>query len=177
MSVKGLLMKISSINYSNIKTIYKQKSFFNKYLTPQKNDTFSFCGSIYKRDFSAIETIETVKSRKGIVPERVERLAAEWSSDEKTKKLPLINAHKQAYSKLAYCKTLDEAKELYPEFRDVKSINDINPQRGSTLYCLANGLVTGFEPEDDVSLKLLKYYWCDLISTRDLPGIAKHKLS
>ena len=138
-------------------------------------DTFSFKGSFYNVKDPAIKTLETIKIRHGIVPEKVENLVLSWAQDDERKELPMVFAHRAVYSNLADCVTLDEAKKLYPEFKNVKSIHEIVYSKGTTLDFLAKGFVTGFDKDEDVSLKILKYYWCDLMSVREFPAMSRNK--
>lgn len=133
-------------------------------------DTVSFGmrGKIYTKTDPAIKSIETVKERDGIIPERVEDLAKEYAKDETLSKLTLAEVHKIAYSDLKKCKTLDEAKELFPEFKDVKPASAVPAREGSVLYGMQIGEVE-VEPcgedTDDESLKLLQHIWSELYST------------
>ena len=132
-------------------------------------DTVSFGtrGKIYTKTDPAIKSIETVKERGGIVPERVETLAREYAKDETLSKLTLAEVHKIAYQDLKKCKTLDEAKELYPEFAGVKPAKKVLAKEGSVLYGIQIGEVnidSCGEDTEDSSLKLLQYIWAELYS-------------
>ena len=71
----------------------------------------------------------------------------------------LIDLHKEYYASLLNCKTLDEAKELYPEFRDVVDLKDVDLSSIS-FYApkqIAKGQIEGLNKEN-ASLVFLKKY-------------------
>lgn len=80
----------------------------------------------------------------------------------------LIDIHREKYSPLNACETLEEAKELFPEFKDVKSDKEAVFISGSFVYDVKNGNVEGMDPEGDVALQLLQMYWGDGTSSCDL---------
>ena len=71
----------------------------------------------------------------------------------------LCDIHKNFYSKLIDCKTLAEAKELYPEFKDVVDANEIPKENlKGTLKKFANGEFENIKLEN-LSLALLQKHY------------------
>ena len=171
-------MYISPVkNFSQI-SLKAQLGQGKSFVLPDFNRfSVSFSSSVYSSHDSAIKTIRTIKSRKGAVPNIVEHLASDWALTPDKKSLPIILVHKNIYSALEDCKTLEEAKRKFPQFKDVKSISEINYMNGSTLDLLSKGIVSGFEKDDDIALKFLKYYWCDLISPREFSVNFRNKIT
>ena len=104
-------------------------------------DTFVSFGAqrVYPKEAPAMVCLEKVKSRGGIVPKRVEDLAKEYAKDEILKDLTLTEVHKIAYADLKKCKTLDEAKKLFPEFKCVECLDTLPAKEGSVIYGLQIG--------------------------------------
>ncbi len=73
----------------------------------------------------------------------------------------LYEVHTEYYKDLLDCKTLEEAKEKYPEFEDVIDAKDINIEKlphQSALYKISQGKIDGTSL-DTLSLELLKRYY------------------
>ena len=104
-------------------------------------DTFVSFGAqrVYPKEAPAMVCLEKVKSRGGIVPKRVEDPAKEYAKDEILKDLTLTEVHKIAYADLKKCKTLDEAKKLFPEFKCVECLDTLPAKEGSVIYGLQIG--------------------------------------
>ena len=94
----------------------------------------------------------------------------------------LYDVHKEYYVPLLECKTLDEAKELYPEFEYVIDSKDINI---NTLKCncslvkIAKGRIKDANLET-LSLDLLKKYYAELIglnNKEDYYGLSHNALN
>lgn len=113
--------------------------------------------------FSADELIKKIGEDNFPNQEIVRRLRALGSS----KDFSLYNIHLDYYKDLLDCQTLDEAKELYPEFRDVVDAKDIDitsVDKKSALYKIYQGDFKDVNIED-LSLEILKNYYGKLIST------------
>ncbi len=133
--------------------------------------------SIYTKTDPAMQSIETLKLRGGKIPKRVEELAIEYAKDEMLKNLTLAEVHKIAYSDLKKCKTLDEAKEMFPEFEAVLPADKPAARKGSVLYGIQQGEVivdSCSKDTDDASLKLLQYIWADLYSLANVSRFVRY---
>ena len=87
---------------------------------------------------------------------------------ESQPKKSLYEVHKEYYAPLLDCKTLDEAKELYPEFEDVIDAKDINInkfRKDNTFNKIKNGEIRGISL-NDLSLELLKKQYGEVKSTK-----------
>ena len=128
-------------------------------------DTFVSFGvqRVYPKEAPAMVCLEKVKSRGGIVPKRVEDLVREYAKDEALKDLTLTEVHKIAYADLKKCKTLTEAKKLFPEFECVKHLDELSAKE------LAELKRVGFEITSDNTHYKLVYkgskYWFSLAKT------------
>ena len=81
----------------------------------------------------------------------------------------LIDLHKEYYASLLNCKTLDEAKELYPEFSNVVDLKDVDLSSIS-FYApkqIAKGQIEGLNKEN-ASLVFLKKYIGELIPLNNI---------
>ncbi len=75
----------------------------------------------------------------------------------------LCQIHKDFYSKLLDCNSLDEAKEIYPEFSGVINAKDIpTKEYNSALKKIANNEVEGVTIED-LSLIMLKKHYAEAL--------------
>ena len=83
-------------------------------------------------------------------------------------KKDLITLHKEYYAQLLDCKTLDEAKELYPEFQDVVDTKNIDPSKSKSYIIgqIARGEFSGLTMEN-ASLEFLKRYIGELKSVQN----------
>ena len=77
--------------------------------------------------------------------------------------------HKNSIFRFKKCKTLDEAKNLFPEFEKQKAIDEPYTKPSSVLYGIQQGHIT-IKPDttDDASLKILQHYWADLVPVAHL---------
>ncbi len=78
----------------------------------------------------------------------------------------LYDIHKEHYKDLLNCSTLEEAKQKYPEFKDVKDAKDIDynsQHKKSILYKIGNKQISGIDI-NNLSLELLKKYYGQLMS-------------
>ena len=81
----------------------------------------------------------------------------------------LYEVHKEYYKNLEDCKTLDEAKEKYPEFKFVKDAKEINTGllgKRSIFRSIKNGKIEGITL-DNLTLELLKRYFSQIKSIRN----------
>lgn len=80
----------------------------------------------------------------------------------------LIDVHKKFYSSLKECFSLKEAKEKFPEFKDVIPSDEVNFAKGSIFESFKKGELEYFDKDEDFSLQLLKLYWGEGFSLNDL---------
>ena len=105
---------------------------------------------------------------KSIVPDRVREAANFVLENGNPKNLTLIDVHKHVYDDIRYAESLDEVKELYPEFKDVISSDDLDASEGSLISDVKQGKSQYFSKDEDLALQMLKLYWAEGFSTRDL---------
>lgn len=127
----------------------------------------TFVNKSYKADSISFSSKSTVKSRILNLPEEA-FLSNEFRqyilSNLNDKNI--LDLHLAYYQDLLACKTLDEAKEKYPEFQNVFSANEINPQEnGVERYYkkVEKGQIEGVSI-DNLTLQLLKVLFAKLNS-------------
>ena len=102
-----------------------------------------------------------VKKRSYLLPKRVLDKAQVIVARMRENKPSLKELHLDIYAPLLECKTLDEAKHLFPEFSDIKE--DVIFQRNSR-YAEEFKMRT----DKDFSLKILQEYWGKLRNKDDI---------
>ncbi len=105
-----------------------------------------------------IDLVYILSKHSDYLPERV-LLEAKKLVKENPQHLPTLKeVHLKAYSPLRECKTLQEAQEQFPEFRNVLNANEVFPNpRGNIKKLHQNGVLN-----EDLTLRLLREFWCDL---------------
>ena len=97
-----------------------------------------------------------VDKRADLLPPRVLAQAKQLLKDLPPAKQPsLLQLHKELYAPLAECKTLDEAKALFPEFEQIKETVNFSRE---TVFSRKFRERT----DKDFALKVLKDYWYNL---------------
>lgn len=92
------------------------------------------------------------------------------STDNKT----LYDIHFEKYRGVNDCYTLEELKEKYPEFNNVISAYSVEAQDRSIIGKWQNGNSTLFSSDEDLTLQLIKLYWGQGFSLKDLSSYAKN---
>ena len=157
-------MKISSINNINFNRLNTQKAVENKSqslnldmktLYPANyNNYVSFGAMSNKEKFEYIgednfPNQQILNAFKQVVD----------SGEDKK----LYEIHKEYYADLLACKTLDEAKEIYPEFEDVLDAKDVDDNYSfSILNKIKRGEKEGMSI-NDLSLKLLQNHFGNMV--------------
>ena len=124
----------------------------NKNFNKSSNPTFEARGKALPLDY-------IVKERSALIPERVLLKAKEALANTRGSYPSLLEIHKNLYSQLLECKTLDEAKRIYPEFQGM--IDKLEFKRKS-VYSERFNKNCG----EDFALKVLQEYWGNL-KTKD----------
>ncbi len=107
-----------------------------------------------------IDLYYILEKRSNLLPERILKKVRRIV-DKGTKPLPTLKeVHLKTYAPLLECKTLDEAKSLFPEFSGMKEAH-ISFKRYSNNI---KKLVAGGYLEDNFSLKILQEFWGKLKS-------------
>ena len=76
----------------------------------------------------------------------------------------IYEIHQDYYGELLNCKTLEEAKEKYPEFKDVVDAKDFPQQEYGVLAAVQYGEIDGVDIEN-LTLTLLKMHFVGLKNT------------
>jgi hypothetical protein len=88
-------------------------------------------------------------------------------------KQTLISAHKEYFSSLKDCTTLEKIKENFPEFSEVVPAKTLVTRDGSLIDKYQKGELEFFDnDEEDLSVQLIKLYWGEGFSLNDLKRYA-----
>ncbi len=96
--------------------------------------------------------------------ERAQEVLAEGNPQNKT----LIDIHKEVYDDLHYVSSIEELREFFVQFKDVKSAHDIKPVANSFLDHVKKGELEHFNPKNDTSLDLVQLLYAEGFSRSDL---------
>ena len=140
-------IQFSPINFLKFQTVNKYSSIFLKYRYNLPFDAISFTGK------SISQQVKELPKDAFLSEGLREYILA--NIDEKD----LITLHKEYYAQLSECKTLDEAKELYPEFNSVIDMKDLDVDGldSYTIRKISRGEIDGLGV-DNASLEFLKRY-------------------
>lgn len=173
-------MKIQPINLINNKQnkIQQQNQKQNiqtarpTYPLPTSAHYVSFLGGY---SLSLSQTVQNLDKLGAKFPPDIKTLAeqeiAQGNSQDKT----LIDIHKSKYEGLNSCNTLDEAKQMYPEFEGIFSDSELEHKENSFIWGVKAGNSKNFSQNEDVALQLLKLYWAEGFSLSDLSKHADGK--
>jgi len=157
-----------SINHINL----SQKSFFNnskinqspkspQECRPKTMPAGTYPKNYYTISFTASKMISLEEQLERIeesaLPERIQGNVRKEL--EQGSKKNLCSIHRETYAPLLECRTLDEAKALFPEFQDVIDAKDLEESlMSSTMKRIKKGKIEGVKIED-LSLELLKSHY------------------
>lgn len=122
----------------------------------------SYNNSLYnnkKQSFGAAKDITlkyVMENRERLLPTRIRRKAAILVS-KNIGNVTLRDLHLQTYSKLLECETLEQAKNLYPEFREILHANAVIKKGSKNTKAIAENIAL-----EDLSLHILKERWANL---------------
>lgn len=146
-------MLINSIGFN------QYKSHYNTVNSGQtRQSSLSFEGG------RLIDLNYVLKNRKNLLPERVLNKVEEIVKSNPSKMPTLKQIHQEIYQPLLKCKTLDEAKTLFPEFSDIKEAN-ISFQRYTKNI---KRILSNEYFDKNFSLKMLQECWANLRSKEEI---------
>lgn len=119
----------------------------------------SFCALYANSDYTLkgqVTKLSPEQCPSGKILELANKILKENPNTKKT----IFDVHNEYYAPLLACETLDEAKGLYPEFKDVVDASslDINSDTPLALRYISRGKVEGVNIEN-ASLMFLKQYY------------------
>lgn len=103
-----------------------------------------------------------------IYPKNVREWAQMILDEGNRGKDTLISIHKKLYENIKNCFSLEELKNKFPEFENVKSASDVDYREGSLLDDIIQGRLEYFNQEEDPALQIIKLYWGEGFSLNDL---------
>ena len=120
----------------------------------------NFTGGYSLNLAQTIENLDKLAAKHSdLYPKNVREWAGMILEEGNKGKETLIGVHKRLYASIKDCFSLEELKAKFPEFKDVKSAKDVDYKEGSFLDDIQKGKVEFFNPEEDLSLQLIKLYW------------------
>ena len=133
----------------------------------------NFTGGYSLNLAQTIENLDKLATKHSdLYPKNVREWAGMILEEGNKGKETLIGIHKRLYASIKDCFSLEELKAKFPEFKDVKSAKDVDYREGSFLDDIQKGKVEFFNPEEDLSLQLIKLYWGEGFSLNDLRAYA-----
>lgn len=159
-------------NKQNTKEFGQNKEFKHPSLAQSKAYFVNFTGG------SSLNLKESVQNLDNISNAQGEKFPKDiWESAKEViesgnKDLTLIDVHKNKYKALNTMWDLEEAKKMYPEFREVKSDKDVDYRANSFIDEVKKGENKNFNKDEDLAFQLLKLYWAEGFSLTDLENEA-----
>ena len=161
-------MKINSITLNKFSNNISYNSVQKKENNPENNNTYNSANlpSIYPVSFtggksmSLAETKIQLDKRNNAYPKDIkEKIIAELRRGNPKNKT-LIDIHKEKYSALSECETVEDIKQKFPgEFDGIISDKDAKYNDGTFIKDVKEGRIEGFDPEKDVTVQLMQLYW------------------
>lgn len=177
-------MKIDSIYSTNIQNKTYTKQISNSYEevnnktseykntqlpVPTAAQYLAFTGGYSLNLSETIKNLDKLAQKyPDIYPPNVRQWAEMVLEEGNKGKETLISIHKKLYENIKDCFNLKELKARFPEFKDVKSVDDVDYKEGTVLDDLVNGKFDVFNTEEDISLQIIKLYWAEGFSLNDL---------
>ncbi len=96
--------------------------------------------------------------------QRAAEIIEEGNPEDKT----LIDVHKEVFEDLNAVENVEELREFFPQFKDVKSSFDVKTSKNSFLDDVKMGKLEYFNPENDTTLDLVRLLYAEGFSTNDL---------
>ena len=104
-----------------------------------------------------------VEKRSNLLPARVLENVKKCLLTPTPESKSLLTLHRETYAPLLECKTLDEVKSLYPEFKDIK--DEIIFKRPNSTYAKS---FTERIQNENFALKMLQEIWANLKNKDDI---------
>lgn len=164
-------MKISAINFNNFK-IQNLKSTKNQTTNSiKKNNNFmpttaqylAFCGGY---SVNLAQTYNNLEDNQ--YPQDIKAMVQDTLKNGNPTQKTLCDVHFEKYRNILNCFTLDELKEAYPEFENVKSAFDVVAKEDSFIGEFQNKKSEIFNTDEDLTLQLIKLYWGQGFSLNDI---------
>lgn len=144
-----------------------------KYIMPTAAhyaSNLSFTGGYSINLKETVENLEKYEKThcKEIFPPNVKEKAKEVIKGGNPDDLTLIDIHKEVYNDVLDIDNLEDLKLFYPEFQNVKSVGDINFNKGSFIDRVQNNELEHFNPKNELSLDLVKLLYAEGLSINDI---------
>lgn len=171
-------MRITSITPYNLQAIHNNKEINKQNFNtlpqvsgnlPTTMQYLAFTGGYSINLAKTIERLDILAQKKSnLYPPNIREWAGMILEEGNKNGETLIDIHKKFYASLKDCFSIKEVKEKFPEFKDVLSENDVQFSKDTIFDSIKKGEMEFFDPEEDLSLQLLKLYWGEGFSLNDL---------
>ncbi len=170
-------MKVNPVCLNNVFSIKKNKYYTadklssseKKILMPTYEHYISFMGGNSLDLKQSVINLNSLSNGDGSkFPPDILNMAKEVIKSGNPQDRTLIDIHKDKYGKLNDCYNLEDAKELFDEFKGVLSDKDVIALDGSFISRVKNGEIENFNKDEDLAFQLLKLYWAEGFSLNDL---------
>lgn len=168
-------MKLNSISFNNFKAQnFKPNKIKNNnnlnqnqnkqtLIIPSTAQFLAFCGG-YSVDLA--QTFSQLRDEQ--YPKDIKDMISDVLLDGNIENKTLYDIHFKKYKGILDCYTLNELIEKYPEFKDIKSANNVEATKESFIGKFQNNELELFSKEEDLTLQLIKLYWGQGFSLTDL---------
>lgn len=176
-------MRINSINPQTQTAKYTNFSENNNTIDVQNNNNTlpmpssqhyigynpNFCGGYSLNLAETVKNLDKLAEKHpDIYPKNIREWAEMILEEGNQGKETLINIHKKLYENIKECFSLKELKEKFPEFENVKAVEDVEYREGTLLDDLTKGKLEFFNTEEELPLQIIKLYWGEGFSLNDL---------
>ena len=155
------------------KTLKQNKIQIKNLKMPNYAHYVSFCGGSSINLAQSVKNLDSLSVQNGKeegekFPPNIHAKALDIIKSGNPEDLTLVDIHKDHYALLNDCYDLDDAKELFDEFKNVLSDKDVEFAKESFGSKVKSGDVENFNKDEDLALQLLKLYWAQGFSLTDL---------
>ena len=155
------------------KTLKQNKIQIKNLKMPNYAHYVSFCGGSSINLAQSVKNLDSLSVQNGKeegekFPPNIHAKALDIIKSGNPEDLTLVDIHKDHYALLNDCYDLDDAKELFDEFKNVLSDKGVEFAKESFGSKVKSGDVENFNKDEDLALQLLKLYWAQGFSLTDL---------
>lgn len=174
-------MEINKFNYNQKVNLTSKNNSFkevkknlagnqikNNYFSPTTAQYLAFTGGY---SLNLRETKNNLSSED--YPKDIEKSINETLEKGNKENKTLYDIHFEKYRNILDCYSLEDLKEQYSEFSDVKSVYDVDAKTGSYIDKYFKEELKEFSSDEDLTLSLIKLYWGQGFSLNDLSNFVE----
>ena len=129
-------------------------------------NTYTNITPLAKKSFGSADDINLqyiYDTKLHILPPRMQKEVSNIVKKRRCKMPTLMDLHLQIYEKLNTCKTLEEAKNIYPEFKEIVEANKVIKKSSVNIKAIKEKM-----PLEEFSLYVLKERWGKLKTLNEI---------